>query len=129
MVYRGTRLLLGVGRLWRKVQRHARGRGGGWCTGVPGILKGQGGGGCGGRCSTMLEEEGEDGLQGYQAVRGQGGGGCGGRCSAMLEEEGEDGIEGYQALKGAGRRGLWREVQPHARRRGGGWCTGVPGFF
>ena len=43
------------------------------------------------------------------------------RCSAMLEEEGEDGVQGYQAVRGAGRRGLWREVQRHARRRGGGW--------
>ena len=58
----------------------------------------------------MLEEEGEDGVQGYQAVKGLGGGACGGRCSAMLEEEGEDGLQGYQAVRGAGRRGLWRKV-------------------
>ena len=48
----------------------------------------------------MLIEEG-DSLQGYQAVRGQGGGGCGGRCSTMLEEEGEDGVQGYQGGGGA----------------------------
>ena len=44
----------------------------------------------------------------------------------MLEEEGEDPcVQGYQDHpEGAGRRGLWREVQRHARRRGGGWCTG-----
>ena len=96
MVLQEYQAVKGTGRrgLWRKVQHHARRRGGGWCRGVPGILK------------------------------GQGGWGCGGRCSPMLEEEGEDGIEGYQAVRGAGRRGLWREVQRHARRRGGGWCTG-----
>ena len=74
--------------------------GGGWCTGVPGS-EGQGGGGCGGRCSAMLEEEGGGMVyRWYQAVRGQGGGGCGGGCSAMLEEEGEDGVQGYQAVRG-----------------------------
>ena len=46
----------------------------------------------------------------------------------MLEEEGEDGGTGVPGIEGAGRRGLWREVQRHARRIGGGWCTGVPGF-
>ena len=48
----------------------------------------------------MLEEEGEDGVQGYQAVRGREEGGCGGGCSAMLEEEGEDCVQGYQAVRG-----------------------------
>ena len=61
----------------------------------------------------MLEEEGEDGVQGYQAVRGQGGGACGGRCSAMLEEEGEDGLQGYQAVRGQGGGGCGGRCSAH----------------
>ena len=30
-------------------------------------------------------------------------------------------------IEGAGRRGLWSKVQRHARGRGEGWSTGVPG--